>query len=275
MGALKLHTEQNYTALKVVYGGQYEIKKVVQRWLRVDPMASEFPWQTPYSGMDNNPINFNDPTGMSAEDPFNKDIEDLYSKSNTGGQEIIYNAVFPDCPSDAKWDDARNSKDHFTYDPVIDDVVRTGYEVTVTGEDQSNNVVRNYGGDGSGSVTDNTMKVLDVVNDWNPLANVWDVISYSFTGKDRLGNKMTLTQANLKALGSLPFIRIGRISVPTQTFHRVIKPDILKAAGKGFEKIVGHNPDIFIEKGEIILKGTGSFKGKSFPTGLDPADFFD
>ena len=37
-------------------------------WLSVDPMASEFPWQSPYTSFDNNPINKIDPTGMAAVD---------------------------------------------------------------------------------------------------------------------------------------------------------------------------------------------------------------
>lgn len=66
MGCLKLHTEENYTGLKVVYGGLYEENKSVQRFLSVDPLASEFPHQSPYTAMDNDPINKIDPTGMAA-----------------------------------------------------------------------------------------------------------------------------------------------------------------------------------------------------------------
>jgi len=37
------------------------------RWLSVDPLASNFPWQSPYTSMDNNPIYLVDPTGMGTE----------------------------------------------------------------------------------------------------------------------------------------------------------------------------------------------------------------
>ena len=33
------------------------------RWLSLDPKSVETPWQSPYAGMDNNPIRFNDPLG--------------------------------------------------------------------------------------------------------------------------------------------------------------------------------------------------------------------
>jgi len=101
----------------------------------------------------------------------------------------------------------------------------------------------------------------------NPFSRAANIFSRDW------GQASTSDKAGL-VLAGVPLLRIGKIVVPAQTFHRFIKPDILKAAGNGFEKIVGRNPDIFIDKGQIILRGTGPFKGKSFPTGLDPTDFF-
>jgi len=60
---------------------------------------------------------------------------------------------------------------------------------------------------------------------------------------------------------------------PINLFHTTIKRDILKSAGN-FEKLVGTNPDITVEKGLIKLKGTGPFKGKTFQTILKALDFF-
>jgi RHS repeat-associated protein len=39
------------------------------RWLSVDPLAGQFPWQSPYVAFDNNPINIIDPRGLAGEDP--------------------------------------------------------------------------------------------------------------------------------------------------------------------------------------------------------------
>jgi RHS repeat-associated protein len=39
------------------------------RWWSVDPLASDYPWQSPYVSMDNNPINIIDPTGEGGTDP--------------------------------------------------------------------------------------------------------------------------------------------------------------------------------------------------------------
>ncbi|MBU3661317.1 MAG: RHS repeat-associated core domain-containing protein [Flavobacteriales bacterium] len=38
------------------------------RWLSLDPLASSFPWQSPYCAFDNNPVYFTDPTGLATED---------------------------------------------------------------------------------------------------------------------------------------------------------------------------------------------------------------
>ena len=40
----------------------------VGRWLTTDPLASKFPWQSPYVGLDNNPINKVDPSGLATDD---------------------------------------------------------------------------------------------------------------------------------------------------------------------------------------------------------------
>ena len=40
----------------------------IGRWLSLDPMMSKFPWQSTYCAFDNNPIYFNDPLGLAAQD---------------------------------------------------------------------------------------------------------------------------------------------------------------------------------------------------------------
>jgi RHS repeat-associated protein len=37
------------------------------RWLSIDPLEADFPWQSPYVSMDNNPICLNDVYGLSAD----------------------------------------------------------------------------------------------------------------------------------------------------------------------------------------------------------------
>src|SRR5690606_35388901 len=47
------------------YGARYYNPKW-SIWLRIDPLAEEFPWQSPYVFTNNNPINFIDPDGRAA-----------------------------------------------------------------------------------------------------------------------------------------------------------------------------------------------------------------
>jgi RHS repeat-associated protein len=44
----------------------------VGRWLSLDPLAAEFPDESPYSAMANNPINMVDPDGMASDDYMNR-----------------------------------------------------------------------------------------------------------------------------------------------------------------------------------------------------------
>lgn len=37
------------------------------RWLSLDPLMAQFPWQSPYCAFDNNPVFFTDPLGLAAE----------------------------------------------------------------------------------------------------------------------------------------------------------------------------------------------------------------
>lgn len=57
-------------------------------------------------------------------------------------------------------------------------------------------------------------------------------------------------------------------------FHEEIMKDIKKLIkDKKWGHKIGDNPDIGIEKGQVILKGRGQYKGKSQKTGLTPKDF--
>ena len=63
---------------------------------------------------------------------------------------------------------------------------------------------------GPGGVVDAAYKVANTLNEINPIAQLWDIISFGFTGKDRFGNEMNMTEAYLKCLAVVP-IPIGEI----------------------------------------------------------------
>lgn len=50
------------------HGARYSVPWLA-RWSGTDPMAYEFPWQSPYSAMNNNPVYFIDPDGRAAVPP--------------------------------------------------------------------------------------------------------------------------------------------------------------------------------------------------------------
>ena len=91
------------------------------------------------------------------------------------------------------------------------DVVRLD-EVSVTASKSSGSGGRYYGGDGSGSFSDRFMYGLDEVNQYLPTTHVLNSISYAFTGRDIMGNNMSLGGATLGAVSVLPIGKIGRVA---------------------------------------------------------------
>jgi RHS repeat-associated protein len=112
---------------------------------------------------------------------------------------------------------------------------------------------------------------------FNPFVSLMNAYSGATSGQDIYGNQMSGGDVIMSAAGGMPgggMIRFGKIAVNANKFHRVIKPSILKSAGK-FQKVVGNNPDIMLDGGKVFLKGTGPFRGKTFETGLDAINFFE
>jgi hypothetical protein len=62
---------------------------------------------------------------------------------------------------------------------------------------------------------DNTLRVVDEINQYNPIANLMDVVFNAFTGADRFGNKMSNADAWIKAAGVFPVSRVGGTAVKT------------------------------------------------------------
>ncbi|NOQ26252.1 MAG: hypothetical protein GQ564_12885 [Bacteroidales bacterium] len=68
MACRKLTYQNLETPLKVVYKKPIENEKGVQRFVSVDPLASKFPFYTPYQYTGNNPITFTDLDGKETID---------------------------------------------------------------------------------------------------------------------------------------------------------------------------------------------------------------
>jgi RHS repeat-associated protein len=66
---------------------QYDLR--LGRWLTLDPLFSNFPWQSPYCAFDNNPIYFTDPLGLAAEGGDDKK-EDQLDKGKMGAEDTPF-----------------------------------------------------------------------------------------------------------------------------------------------------------------------------------------
>ena len=58
-------------------------------WLSVDPLAHEFPWQSPFCAMDNNPILKIDPTGMAATKYEDEVTGEVLADTDDGSDDVI------------------------------------------------------------------------------------------------------------------------------------------------------------------------------------------
>ncbi len=63
---------------------QYDTR--IGRWLSLDPLMANFPWQSPYVAFDNNPIYYNDPKGAASNGPGDPDKIPVSSTSSTTSQ---------------------------------------------------------------------------------------------------------------------------------------------------------------------------------------------
>ncbi len=93
---------------------------------------------------------------------------------------------------------------------VGEDIVQLD-AVSVTAPSRSE--CRNYGVDGSGSFADKFMCGLDQVNQYLPTTHVLNSITYAFSGKDIMGNSMSLGGATLGAASIIPIGKVGGAAV--------------------------------------------------------------
>jgi len=84
MGALKLTYQTTEPQLKVVHLRHSREEKCVQRFLSVDPLASEMPEWSPYNFAFNNPIRYVDPLGLAPEDIIFNSIDENGNKTELG-----------------------------------------------------------------------------------------------------------------------------------------------------------------------------------------------
>jgi len=182
---------------------------VLGRFLGVDPIiqdAGNSQTLNGYSYCLNNPLRYIDPTGYMQ-------VDELLRLMSEGG----YN----------HWNVETGYSNVSDADVIADYVSSYGLpegsgfsgpgspyalpEVTVSAKAPEKNVNNQ---DNRGAM-ETVYKVANFLNEFNPIANLWDVVAYAFSGNDRFGNNMSLGQGMLKAATVIPVGKVGNISVRT------------------------------------------------------------
>jgi len=145
---------------------------------------------------------------------------------------------------------------------------------------------------GPGGAIDVAYKIANTLNEFNPIAQLWDVISYAFTGKDRFGNPMSVEQASLKALSVIP-VQIGNFGKISPGLQSLFKEGVRSNSiinirnnllNNGFKQTLTKNKSGYLftnEAGDqirIMLRNEGweiriqtQYKNYLNEFGIDPA----
>ena len=152
----------------------------IARFSAVDPLTSSYPWNSTYAFSENRVVSAIELEGLEAWD-LNGDKGTVFGPYKN-----------------------QESAEKAASDPGTCIILK---QVTVRVPQIS---TRSYGGDGSGSAWDRTLYSLNKINEINPVAQLWDLGSYAYSGTDRFGNVMSQSDAYWKTTSIIP-LPVGKI----------------------------------------------------------------
>jgi len=167
----------------------------IGRWMSTDPYGQFY---SPYNGMGNDPVNSFDPSGG-------------YTKWGAKWRRF-FSKMFGDDPGEIY--NTRGGASDYGFNTSSGDGFNfhVGFSRGLTGDQAIAMGLRNYGGDYTNSFFDWSMYTMDKLNEFNPIANAWDIGVGIPTGKDRLGNPLGSLGINAKFVGLLFAIKV---KIPT------------------------------------------------------------
>jgi RHS repeat-associated protein len=87
----------------------------IGRWLSLDPLMAQFPWQSPYCAFDNNPVLYKDPSGLKSEGGPGDGKKPYHNKLNPAPKNVETTETY-DCDKDYEY--KLDNGENFKLDPT-------------------------------------------------------------------------------------------------------------------------------------------------------------
>jgi RHS repeat-associated protein len=218
------------------------------RWNNIDPMADMQPGWSPYRFGFDNPLNFNDPSGLYEANEMGN-IADVYDFSGGSGDDgdpptkeglALLNKNCPGCyvikdgsylynnnsPSKQNEEKQKSPKDNGKGNDG-GGKGGSGSGGSESSTSAATTAFYSYGGNGSGSFADQTMKVLDVVRMFSPLTQLNDAANIMLYGRDSRGIPKDGIDASISLAGTIPFLgtEIKLANQATKPLTKILKQE--------------------------------------------------
>ena len=163
----------------------------IARFSAVDPLASSYPWNSTYTFSENRVVSAIELEGLEAWD--------------LNGDKGTVFGPYKD----------QESADKAALDPNTSITMK---EVLIRVPPKS---IANNGAEQSADIWDDALYLMHEINEYNPIAQLWDLATYAYSGKDRIGNTMTPAEAYWKATTVIPIPIAKFTSISVKSAIRV------------------------------------------------------
>ena len=240
----------------------------LHRFLQPDNNLQE-PYNTQnynrYGYVLNNPLKYTDPTGEESDSLFGSLWEGIAWVGSTialSAKSVWNESWFQQARSDASNWFGRNGQSLNNWaDKNLRSIGNSWDSKSNNTFDKTNRALNSngkiYGGDGSGSFLDQLSLFGYEINQFNPVANIWNAISGYATGLDSMGNPINNQESTMSLAMAIPISKFAtgaKVILKVEQYSlRAIESGFYPVMERGFFKA---QELVYLEKDEIWKFGT-------------------